>query len=269
MKSYKRILIILGCIFTGLYLLIITVLYFQQERLLFPGSKLSQSYQFEYLEDFEELNIPVDDEATINGLLFKAENAKGLVFYLHGNGGCLKTWGDIANTYTNLGYDIFIPDYRGYGKSTGDIENENQFFEDMRKVYTKLLKRYNEDEVIIIGYSIGTGAATMLAAENNPKKLILKAPYYSLTKVVNNKVPFMPDFLLKYKFETYKYLPKVNAPVYMFHGTNDRIIPYSNSLELKEIPDISVKIELITLKDEGHQVGYNKVYLNKLAEILK
>ncbi len=267
MKSLKRILLILGCFFAGLYLLIITVLYFQQESLLFPGAKLSPDYQFTYTDDFEELNIPVDDEININGLLFKAENTKGLVFYLHGNGGCLKTWGDIAQTYTGLGYDIFIPDYRGYGKSEGSIDSETQFFDDMRKAYAELIKRYNEDKVIIIGYSIGTGTAAMLAAENNPKTLILKAPYHSLTEVVDGRVPFMPHFLLKYKFETYKYLPKVNMPIYIFHGTADRIIPYSNSVKLKE--ELAEKIDFTTLQGEGHQLRYNQVYLNKLAEILE
>lgn len=266
MNSLKKILFILLGFFAVVYVTAITLLYFNQESILFPGTKLAAGYNYTYTNEFEELNIPVDEEIAINGLLFKAENSKGLIFYMHGNGGNLKTWGDIAPTYTALGYDIFISDYRGYGKSGGAIESEEQFFDDMRKAYKKLLKNYNEDKVIIIGYSVGTGTATMLAAENNPKKLILKAPYYSLTEVIDSRVPFMPHFLQKYKFDTYKYLPKVSAPVYIFHGTADRIIPYENSIRLK---NRNKKAELITLKGEGHQLRYNKVYLNKLAEILE
>ena len=107
----------------------------------------------------------------------------------------------------------------------------------------------------------------MLAAENNPKKLILKAPYHSLTEVIDGRMPFMPDFLLKYKFETYKYLAEVDAPIYIFHGTADRIIPYSNSVKLKE--EFDEKIDFTILQGEGHQLRYNEVYLNKLAEILE
>ncbi|WP_294735105.1 alpha/beta fold hydrolase [uncultured Flavobacterium sp.] len=235
--------------------------------MIFPARKLSLHHEFTYTDSFEELNISVDDEISINGLLFKAESTKGLVFYLHGNGGNLETWGSIASTYTNLGYDIFIPDYRGYGKSNGSINSEDQFFNDMRKVYSKLIERYNKNTVVIIGYSIGTGTAAMLASENNPKTLVLKAPYYSLTEVVDGRMPFMPDFLLKYNFETYKYLKEVSSPIYIFHGTADNIIPYSNSLKLKE--EFNEKVQLITLNNEGHQLGYNEVYLNNLSEILE
>ena len=87
MKAFKRIVSILIALFAGLYLLIITILYFQQESLIFPARKLSPDYKFTYIDDFEELNILVDNDITINGLLFKAEKTKVLIFYLHGNGG--------------------------------------------------------------------------------------------------------------------------------------------------------------------------------------
>ena len=267
LKSLKFIMIALISFFTVIYLLIVTLLYFNQEKLIFPATKLSKQYEFNYGSTFEELYIPVEEDVKLNGLLFKAENSKGLIFYLHGNGGCLDTWGDIAVTYTDLGYDIFILDYRGYGKSGGNIESENQFFEDVKKSYAELLKRYTEDNVIIMGYSIGTGSAAMLASLNNPKLLILKAPYYNLSNVIDGRVPFMPEFLRKYKFETHKFLENVNCPVYVFHGTKDKIIPYSNSEKLKEeFPD---KIELTTLKGTDHLINGNiKAYREKLAEIL-
>ncbi|MGK4569129.1 alpha/beta fold hydrolase [Flavobacterium sp. 3HN19-14] len=64
--------------------------------------------------------------------------------------------GNIAEIYTSLGYDCFIPDYRGYGKSGGEIESESQFLSDVDLLYKDMLKRYAEDKIVIIGYSIGT-----------------------------------------------------------------------------------------------------------------
>lgn len=268
LKSLKLIMITLLSFFTLLYLLAVTLLYFNQEKIIFPAERLLQEYEFKFDGKFEELYISMSDNIKLNGLLFKAENSKGLIFYLHGNGGALDSWGDIASTYTNLGYDIFILDYRGYGKSEGYIESEDQFFSDVKKSYAELLKRYDEDAVIIMGYSIGTGSAAMLASLNNPKLLILKAPYYSLNNVIDGRVPFMPDFLRKYKFETYKFLENVKCPIYTFHGTKDRVIPYSNSEKLKEaFPD---KIDLTTLQGTDHLInGNNKVFTAKLAEILE
>ena len=104
----------------GLYIFLCIVLYSFQERLIFFPEKLDKNYQFEFGQKFEEQNIKTTDGKLINGLLFKTHNSKGLIFYLHGNAGSLSSWGEVAKTYTDLNYDIFIFDYRGYGKSEGN-----------------------------------------------------------------------------------------------------------------------------------------------------
>lgn len=263
----KSKLLKLFTILAGLYVLVVAILYFQQERLLFPGDALPKDYTFSFKGDFKELNIPVDDNININGLLFTAKNTKGLIFYLHGNGGNLSKWGDIATLYNKLGYDIFIPDYRGYGKSGGEIESEAQLYKDMQIVYNTIKTKYSEQNIVIIGYSIGTGTAAKLASINAPKLLILTAPYYSLTNVIDKKVPFMPHFLQKYKFQTHKCLEKVESPIYIFHGTNDKIIHYSNSVQLKnKFPE---KIDFTTLQGAGHDVNNSYKYLDRIIDILK
>jgi len=57
---------------------------------------------------------------------------------LHGNAGTVETWGNIATNYTKLGYDIFILDYRGFGKSEGEITSEDQLFSDISSAYKQL-----------------------------------------------------------------------------------------------------------------------------------
>jgi predicted esterase len=113
-----------------------------------------------------------------------------------------------------------------------------------------MLKSYPEDKVIISGYSIGTGPAAMLASVNNPKALVLQAPYYSLRETINGSAPFVPDFLQKYDFETYRFLQKVKAPVCIFHGTNDNVLSYHNSERLKA--QFKPGDTLITLPGQGH-----------------
>lgn len=65
-----------------------------------------------------------------------------------------------------------------------------------------MLSRYSENKVIIVGYSIGTGSATYVASTNNPKALILQAPYYNFSEMADSRFPFLPGFVLKYKFPT-------------------------------------------------------------------
>ncbi len=215
--------------------------------MVFQSTSLPKEYQFDYQSEFEELNIKSFDGVNLNGLLFKAKNSKGLVFYLHGNAGNLESWGKIAKAYTNLGYDIFILDYRSFGKSEGEIENEEQLNKDIDIVYKTLTKRYSENRIIITGYSIGSGFATILASEKKPKALILQSPYYSFTELSSSRVPFFPDFMKKFQLETYEYLPKIKVPIYIFHGKDDQLIPYENSVRLSNL-----------IKSNGHFYPLNK-----------
>lgn len=268
LKTFKFLAIILLAFFAVIYLAITSYVYFNQVGMVFQSAQLSKDYQFDYQQKFEELNIKSFDGIQLNGLLFKAENSKGLVFYLHGNAGTLETWGKIAKIYTRLGYDIFILDYRSFGKSEGEIKDEEQLNKDVSAAYKKLSKRYSESNIIIAGYSIGSGLATILASENKPKALMLQSPYYSFTELSSKKVPFFPNFMKKFHFETYEYLPKIKTPVYIFHGTEDQLIPYENSVRLSKM--VKSNGHLYLLKGQGHiGMNENSDFQNQLKRILE
>src|SRR5450432_4943736 len=162
MKAVLNIIKVVAVI----YILVCILLYFIQERLIFYPQKLPANYKFEFDQHFEELHFKTTDNVLLHGLLFKADSSKGLIFYLHGNAGSLASWGEIAKTYTDLHYDLFMLDYRGYGKSGGAINSEGQLHKDMQVVYDSLKTMYNESKIIILGYSIGTGPAAKLASVN-------------------------------------------------------------------------------------------------------
>ena len=255
MQILRSIFLYILTLFGGIYLLYVGYVYFNQGEMIFMANKLPKEYKFEFNQDFEELNIPSFDAKIQHGLLFKTPHPKGLVFYLHGNAGSLDTWGSVAKNYTNLGYDIFILDYRGFGKSEGEIENQDQVFQDLTFAYNKLITKYDKTKVIIIGYSIGTGLATYLASIENPKKLILQAPYYNFIELSSGRVPFVPDFLKKFKFETNKYIVKVKSPIYIFHGNKDRVISYDNSIRLQKL----IKpIDIVFILDGQNHLNINE-----------
>src|SRR6185436_17770435 len=93
--------------------LICLLLYFFQEKLIFFPEKLNRDYQFQFDQAFTEINIRNKKGRLLNGLLFTTDSAKGLIFYLHGNAGSVNSWGEVANRYTALNYDVFILDYPG------------------------------------------------------------------------------------------------------------------------------------------------------------
>ncbi|HKR07011.1 MAG TPA: alpha/beta hydrolase, partial [Bacteroidia bacterium] len=185
---------------------------------------------------------------TINCLLFKANNSKGIILYFHGNAGSLRSWGSVAADFIPLQYDICIADYPGYGKSMGKL-SEAHLFTDAQAVYDEMKKRYNEPGVIIYGRSIGTGIAAHLASENNPRKLILESPYFSMKDFSHRLYPFLPSFLLRYSFRTDLFLKEIKCPVFIFHGKKDEVVSYESSLRLKKL--FKEKDRLFTI-EEGH-----------------
>lgn len=251
-----------------IYLAICGLLYFMQEKMIFFPEVLAKDFKFNFAGRFEELNIKTKDGTTINSLLFKADSTKGVILYLHGNGGSVRTWGDVAKTFTALGYDVVVTDYRGYGKSEGKINGQEQIYTDMQAVYDELKKRYSEHQIVVLGYSIGTGPAAWLASVNDPKLLILQAPYYSLTDMMQHTYPIIPTFLLKYKFPTHQYVQQCKTPIVIFHGDNDEVIYYNSSVKLR----VKMKQEdrLITLAGQGHNgITNNAQYLAEVVGILK
>ena len=264
----KKLIKILLIIIAAVYIAICVLLYLFQEKIIFHPEKVDKNYKFEYNQHFEELFIKTKDNISLNGLLFKTDSSpKGLIFYLHGNGGTLTTWGRVAKTYTDLNYDVFILDYRSYGKSEGTISSQDQMFSDIQTVYDNLKTRYAESKIIVLGYSIGTGLAAKLASTNHPKQLILQAPYYSLSDLMRHDFPVIPTFLLKYKFETDKYIKDCKMPVTIFHGNDDKVIYYESSLKLKELFKPTDK--LIILDGQGHNgMTDNLEYKAELKKLL-
>ena len=234
----------------GLYIAVCILLYFFQEKLIFFPEKLEKDYAFSFDQNYEEIVVMMNDDKLLNGILFKADSSKGLVFYLHGNAGSVNSWGDLAKTYTNLGYDVFMLDYRGYGKSEGSINGQTLFFDDVQTTYDALKNRYPEDKIVVLGYSIGSGPAAKVASTNNPRLLILQAPYYSLTDMMRHTYPIIPTFILRYKFKTNDYLKNCKMPVVIFHGDQDEVIYHGSSLKLQK--EFKKQDTLITLAGQSH-----------------
>ena len=251
----------------AIYVLVCILLYFFQEKLIFFPEKLGKEYLFQFDQTFEEKNIKTNDGVLLHGLLFKADSSKGVILYLHGNGGSLSSWGDVAKTYTDLDYDVFLIDYRGYGKSEGVIKGEQQLYSDIQAAYDELKKDYSEDQIIVLGYSIGSGPASKVASDNNPKLLILQAPYYNLTDLMRRTYSIIPTFILKYKFETNKHLKACEMPVVIFHGELDEVIYYGSSLKLKD--EFKSTDKLITLSGQGHNgMTDSEEYRKALKKVL-
>ncbi|WP_422080274.1 alpha/beta hydrolase [Ulvibacterium sp.] len=256
------------CFVLGMYLIISILLYFLQDYLMFKPEKLPKDFQFHYEnQETEEYNIETRDGAIINGLRFKAKNPKGLVFYLKGNSKSIRGWGKFAVDFTRHGYDVLMVDYRGFGKSTGR-RTQKAIKRDLQVIYNKVKENVREKYIILYGRSLGSGFAAKLASMNDPRMLILDAPYYSLSKVAKRYLPFMPlSLLIKFPMPTNKWLKYVRCPIHIIHGTDDRLIPYKTSVKLSKIqPKLTT---LHTIIGGGHKnLNTFESYHKILTEII-
>lgn len=230
MRRIKHLGISLGILF----ILVSTMLYYLQEKMIFLPSTLPQAYEYRFDQPFEEFFLEAEDGARLNALHFKVQDPRGVVLYFHGNAGDLSRWGTVVSLFPRLGYDAIVMDYRTYGKSTGKLSQE-ALLKDAQLFYDHTRKIYSESDIVLYGRSLGSGVVCHLAAGNDPDKVILESPYYSLRSIAKKRFPFLPvDWLLRYHLDSNEYVKDINRPIAIFHGDKDGVIPVESGKALFE-----------------------------------
>ena len=181
---------------------------------------------------FQEINIPFEG-GSINGLKFSAAEPKGAILFFHGNFGDVSGWGAYGADFAALGYDFYIFDYPGYGKSDGKISSQQQLFASADAMSRYVLAQHSPRKLAMIGYSIGSGLAAQQAAKWDAARLILLAPYFSFERLAHEKIPFVPKFLIRYKIPTAEFLQAARGTqITLIHGAADELIPVHHSYDL-------------------------------------
>ena len=235
----------------SIYILLNLIVYLVQDFFYFHPEKLPQFFSYEYEGDLpvEEIFINLPDGSKINAIHFKIKNAKGVIFYFKGNTRSIKGWGKFSKDFLTKNYDFFMIDYPGFGKSTGQ-RNEKKVYEYCQVAYDWLQERYAEDQIVIYGRSMGSGFAAKTASNNQPKMLVLDAPYYSFIRLAKRYTWIIPlKYILKYDIPLHKFVKRTACPIYIIHGSKDKLIPYKFSLKLKKE---NPKIKLFTIKGAKH-----------------
>jgi len=249
-----------------IYILICLVAFFGQDRIILRPKPIPESERF---RKGVEVEIPIDEDLSMNCLYMKESNpSKGVVIYFHGNKGNARRAIRQTRPIQDQGYDVFIPDYRGYGKTEGQLWSDKQLLADADKAYQYLKTKYAEKDIYVMGYSLGTGMASYVSSKNNPAHLFLVAPFTSLTAIKDKFAWFIPDFLLRYQLPVKKFLKDVNAAVTVVHGTNDNVVDYSFSEDLKRM--YPKKINLITSKGQSHRgIIFDGKLVREIEKVLK
>ncbi len=252
-----------------IYCIIGIALFYLQEKFLFHPEKLSNAYVYHFKVPFEEVNIPINNTDTVNMIkFFPADSVrKGVVVYFHGNMENIERYAKFADNFTKHGYEVWMPDYPGFGKSTGE-RTERKMYEQALQVQKMAAAKYGKDSIMIYGKSLGTGIAAYVASQSNNKRLILETPYYSIPSLFSCYAPIYPTGnMINFKIPTHKFLSDVNYAVSIFHGTDDGVIPYRNAARLKKI--LKPTDEFITIeKGKHYNLNGFEHYTKKIDSLL-
>jgi uncharacterized protein len=249
------------------YAVLLALLAWRQEALLFPAPVLPADFDFgDRGADVRETWVEVPG-ARLHALHLQLPQPRGIVFFLHGNGGSLDEWFVNLDFYRREGFDLFMIDYRGYGKSSGHIDGEAQLMADVRAAWHSVAPRYAGLRRVFFGRSLGTGLAAKLAAEVQPESTLLVSPYYSLRELAAEIYPWVPGALLRYPLRTDLALPKLAGEVWLVHGERDGLIAPAHSRRLQALLP---RAHLVIVPGAGHNdLQQFEVYANAVARALQ
>jgi len=202
-------------------------LYAAQRSLVFPKLADHVSAQAAGFPEAQEITLDTSDGERLLAWYVPPKDGKHLYIYFHGNGDTLNWRVGRDRKIVADGDGLLAVSYRGYEGSTGS-PSEAGLALDAEAAYAFATGKVAPDHIVVWGHSLGTGVAVRLAAERKIAALVLEAPYTSIADVAAERMPLLPiRLLLSDPFHSDERIGKVTAPVLIFHGEKDDVIPIS------------------------------------------
>ncbi|HXG64851.1 MAG TPA: alpha/beta hydrolase [Blastocatellia bacterium] len=188
----------------------------------------------------------------------RKQPATATVLYLHGNGGNITNVAWIGESLAARGLDVLLFDYRGYGRSEGEITDEWGLYADADAAYDYLMNErgVKADRLALYGQSLGTTAAVDVASRKRCAALILESGLSSASDMAKMMLPWLPQWLHglgRNRFESARKLASITCPVLVTHGTHDGVIPVEQGRALYEAAREPKR--LIVIEGAGHEVA--------------
>ncbi len=222
-----------------LALLFFSLRYIEPKMIYFP-MPFPQGYwdTSQFPGQIEDCTFQTGDGVTLHGWFAHAVNpgnepAPTLLFF-HGNAGNLSHRLTNIASLMQLGANVFIFDYRGYGKSEGKPD-EQGLYTDAAAAYQYLWARadVNKDRIIFFGRSLGGAVAVELATKKSCDRLILEATFTSAKDMVLEMFNGLPiHFLIRSKFDSLSKIKSIHVPLFLIHGNLDAVVPIEQGKRL-------------------------------------
>ena len=258
-----------GLLLLGLLLAVVRLVLRQDELLYFPTREISATPDSFGLEA-EELARKTEDGVTLRGWRIGRGGRRALLFF-HGNAGNAGDRLERARILRRrLDLDVFLLDYRGYGRSEG-APSEEGLYRDARAAYrTAVDAGIPANRIVLFGESLGCAVAIQLALERSCAALILETPFLSLPAMARHHYPLVPRFLIRSRFDNGEKIGRVSPPKLFLLAERDEIVPPAQSRRLFELAREPKRLYVIP--GAGHNDTYatgGEAYWNEWEEFLE
>ncbi|MBX3378476.1 MAG: alpha/beta fold hydrolase [Phycisphaeraceae bacterium] len=253
------------------YALFAGALWVMQDAMIFPR-EAGRSWGRELPSTGERIWYTAPDGRKIESWYFKgagrsAESPGPLLVCFHGNADFIENWSWLAETCQRQGFNVLLPEFRGYGRSEGE-PSEKAIVDDSAAMVRIAMSRPEIDgkKLILLGRSLGGGVACGVGERVAPAALILECTFVSLASMADGY--HVPRWLVRHPFLNDEALGKIKSPVLIVHGLHDRVIPYAHAEALKKLrPDAT----LVTLDCDHNDLPGNDEakYRGALEEFLR
>lgn len=239
----------------AVYALFCAALFFLQDGVIYQPSREVDLAPSDAGLRYDDVLFRTSDEVALHGWFIPAEESSGeVLLFFHGNAGNISHRLGSIRIFHDLGLDVFIFDYRGYGRSEGKPSEEGLYADGRAALGFLLEKGYSPEDVIAFGRSLGGAVAAKISSETPPAALILESTFTSLAAMASRAAPLFPvRFLLRSGYRTDRILPGIRCPVLVVHSPEDDIIPYCNGTKLLELAPEPKRFLQIS---GGHNEGF-------------
>ncbi len=233
------------------------LVFINQPNMLFYPYRQLDATPADWGMQYEDVVITTSDGMRLHGWYLPAANAKKVVLFFHGNAGNISHRSDSLAIFHSLGINVFIIDYRGYGKSEGSVTEQGLYLDAMAAWdYLTGTRLFKPDDIVIFGRSLGGAVATTLAGKVQPHALIIESTFSSTRDMANLMMPLLSRvIIMRYAFDTERAIKSVNVPVLVMHSRDDEIIPFELGKKVYEAANESKTFYLLV---GGHNDGFIK-----------
>ena len=221
---------------------------------------------------YEEIYFTTQDGLSLNGWWIPGTGSPLTILWFHGNAGNISHRLDnIKLRHDLLGVNIFIFDYREYGRSEGRASEEGTYRDgDSAIRYLRGRGDIDPTKIVFLGESLGSAVAVEMATRHGCAALILESPFLSIPEMAKTSFPFLPiGSFFQTKYNTLSKIGQVGAPLLIAHGEHDEIVPFQHGQRLFEAA--SEPKEFYRIKQARNNDLYlvgGKAYLETLNRFL-